>query len=154
MLRSELYSPEGRHVATWNSTLNTNQNIVGLFYNHADWLGTERVRTNSSATAIEWCTDTPYGMNLTCTNPQADLSPMHFTGLQLDPETGMSHTLNRQYPMNLARWLTPDPAGLKAVKLQDPQTWNMYAYVRNNPTTLVDPKGTDYCAIIGGGVKP
>ena len=83
-----------------------------------------------------------------------DASRHKFTGLQLDPETGMSHTLNRQYPMNLARWLTPDPAGLKAVKLQDPQTWNMYAYVRNNPTTLVDPKGTDYCAFIGGGVKP
>jgi hypothetical protein len=37
--------------------------------------------------------------------------------------------------------MSPDPAGEAAVKLDDPQTWNMYAYVRNNPTTLTDPTG-------------
>ena len=61
LLRSEIYTPEGRQMATWNSN--------GLFYNHADWLGTERVRTNSGGTAVEWCSDTPYGMNLACTTP-------------------------------------------------------------------------------------
>ena len=30
---------------------------------------------------------------------------------------------------------------MKVVRLDDPQTWNMYAYVRNNPTTLTDPSG-------------
>jgi hypothetical protein len=35
----------------------------------------------------------------------------------------------------------PDPAGKGAVHVDDPQTWNMYAYVRNNPTTLTDPSG-------------
>ena len=143
MLRSELYTPQGRHVATWNSTLNTNQNIVGLFYNHADWLGTERVRTNSSGTAVEWCTDTPYGMNMAC-GGQSDSSSMHYAGLQYDPETAMSHALNRQLTMNRGRWLTPDPIGKDAAHLDDPQTWNMYAYVRNNPTTLTDPSGNDW----------
>jgi len=41
----------GRHVATYN---NVGSN-TGLFFNHADWLGTERVRTNASGTAFEWC---------------------------------------------------------------------------------------------------
>jgi hypothetical protein len=27
--------------------------------------------------------------------------------------------------------------------MTDPQTWNMYGYVRNNPMTLVDPSGLD-----------
>lgn len=35
----------------------------------------------------------------------------------------------------------PDPGGVNAVRLDDPQTWNMYAYVRNNPATLNDPTG-------------
>src|SRR5207249_171822 len=41
----------------------------------------------------------------------------------------------------LGRWITPDPGGKNVVHLGDPQTWNMYAYVRNNPTTLTDPTG-------------
>jgi len=37
--------------------------------------------------------------------------------------------------------MTPDPGGRKVVKLDNPQTWNMYAYVTDNPTTLNDPSG-------------
>ena len=139
LLRTELYSPDGRHVATLEGN---NWSTSNLFFNHADWLGTERVRTNYSGTAVQGCTDTPYGMNMAC-NPVngADISPIHFTGLEYDPETGMSHALNRQYPMQLGRWLTADPAGKSAAHPDDPQTWNMYTYVRNNPTTRTDPTG-------------
>ncbi len=42
--RAELYTPQGRHVAT----LNPGATGGPLFYNHADWLGTERVRTTPS----------------------------------------------------------------------------------------------------------
>ncbi len=40
----------------------------------------------------------------------------------------------------------PDPAGLAAVDLTNPQTWNRYAYVANNPLSTVDPLGM-YCAL-------
>ena len=30
-----------------------------------------------------------------------------------------------------------------ALPCSDPQTWNMYAYTRNNPTTLTDPSGLE-----------
>jgi RHS repeat-associated protein len=68
---------------------------------------------------------------------------MHQTFAQLpdyDSETDQYNTPNRHYNPT-GRWLSPDPAGKKAVKLDDPQTWNMYAYVRNNPTTSTDPTG-------------
>jgi hypothetical protein len=42
------------------------------------------------------------------------------------------------------RWLVPDPAGLAAVDITNPQTWNRYAYVANNPLSNVDPLGTDF----------
>lgn len=39
------------------------------------------------------------------------------------------------------RWLSPDPAGLRAVTLVQPQSWNRYAYVSNAPLTASDPLG-------------
>src|SRR5208283_2251106 len=57
-----------------------------------------------------------------------------------DPEIDEYNTANRYYsPMG--RWMSPDPGGVKVVRLDDPQTWNMYAYARNNPTTVTDPSG-------------
>jgi hypothetical protein len=41
------------------------------------------------------------------------------------------------------QWISPDPAGLGAVDPGNPQTWNRYAYVMNNPLTLIDPTGLD-----------
>jgi RHS repeat-associated protein len=70
---------------------------------------------------------------------------MHQTFAQLpdyDSETDQYNTPNRHYNPT-GRWLSPDPGGVKVVKLDDPQTWNMYAYVRNNPTTATDPTGLD-----------
>ena len=45
--------------------------------------------------------------------------------------------------------LVPDPAGLAAVDLTNPQTWNRYAYVANNPLSNVDPLGLD-CTTASG----
>ena len=58
-------------------------------------------------------------------------------------------TLHRDYEPTLGRWLSADssvdepvgPGGIKVVNLADPQTWNLYAYVTDNPTTLNDPTG-------------
>ena len=43
------------------------------------------------------------------------------------------------------RWASPDPAGLAAVDPSSPQSWNRYAYVRNNPLNRVDPLGMNDC---------
>ena len=138
LLRAELYLG-ARHVATYSNA----GSYTGLFFNHADWLGTERARTSyPSASLSETCMDTPYGMNTNCvTSAQLDISPMHFAGLQYDYETGQFHTLNRQYPAGLGRWLTPDRDGGHP---DDPQTLNRYAYVRNSPTALSDATGLDF----------
>jgi len=58
-----------------------------------------------------------------------------------DNETGLDWTAARFYTSNAGRWMTPDPGGLKVVHPDDPQTWNMFAYVGNSPTTLTDPTG-------------
>lgn len=44
----------------------------------------------------------------------------------------------RHYSPKLGRFLSTDPAGIDPA---NPQSWNRYAYVRNNPFTYVDPDG-------------
>ena len=40
----------------------------------------------------------------------------------------------------VGRWLSPDPL---AGDVSNPQSLNRYAYVLNNPTSLIDPLGLD-----------
>jgi len=70
---------------------------------------------------------------------------------QRDVGTGLDYTLNRMYPSWQGRWLTPDPGGRGVVTLDDPQSWNLYAYVRNSPVTVTDPTGLAGCS--GGGTE-
>jgi RHS repeat-associated protein len=135
--RAEIYAG-GRHLATWNNN--------ATYFNHADWLGTERVRTKATDGSVcETITSLPFGdgQNISGNCGGGDSSPNHFTGLERDSESGLDHTLNRQYGSNFGRWLTPDPGGMKVVHLENPQSWNMYNYVLNNPLTLTDPLGLD-----------
>ncbi len=44
------------------------------------------------------------------------------------------------------RFTSPDPIPILGQKLLDPQQWNMYSYVRNNPLRFLDPTGMYICA--------
>jgi RHS repeat-associated protein len=55
----------------------------------------------------------------------------------------MFDTPNREYHPTQGRWITPAPSGLAAVDMTNPQTWNRYAYVNNNPLSYIDPTGLD-----------
>ena len=71
-----------------------------------------------------------------------------FTGMTSDTVTPSSNVydfLAREYGPQ-GRWPTPDPAGMAAVDPTNPQTWNRYAYVGNNPLAYVDPSGMNECA--------
>src|SRR5579863_5678675 len=100
------------------------------YFTFADWLGTERVRSTSSGALYGTCTSLPFGDGLTCTggNP----SPMHFTGKERDSESGLNNFGARYDSSQYGRFMTPDDIG-PGQHPEDPQTWNMYSYVRNNP---------------------
>jgi RHS repeat-associated protein len=69
-----------------------------------------------------------------------------FAGLSQDTLAGVNDSATRkQYP-NQGRWLSPDPAGLSAVDPSNPQTWNRYAYVENEPCDSIDPFGLSDCS--------
>jgi RHS repeat-associated protein len=64
-----------------------------------------------------------------------------FTGQDHDWESNLEHFWFRQYSSTQGRWMTPDPAGLGAVDPSNPQSWNQYSYVADNPVNFVDSLG-------------
>jgi RHS repeat-associated protein len=66
-----------------------------------------------------------------------------FTGKERDAETGLDYFGARYFSGAQGRFTSPDPDNLGAVK-SDPQSWNAYGYVRNNPLRFTDPLGLNY----------
>jgi RHS repeat-associated protein len=69
-----------------------------------------------------------------------------FTGKERDSESGLDNFGARYDSSSLGRFMSPDPLSRAGLPLDthDPQSWNAYAYVRNNPLNLTDPDGTNY----------
>jgi RHS repeat-associated protein len=68
-----------------------------------------------------------------------------FTGKERDAETGLDYFGARYYGSILGRFASPDPEQAAGFDhMHDPQSWNGYAYARNNPLIYVDPDGQNY----------
>jgi RHS repeat-associated protein len=111
------------------------------YFNRTDNLGTPRLSTDYTGAVqrTEGVLMGPFGDDFTET-----LSTLDFTGYAggfWDSENNGDHFGAREYQKTHGSWLSPDPAGLAAVNPWDPQTWNRYAYVGNNPTSFTDPTG-------------
>jgi RHS repeat-associated protein len=65
-----------------------------------------------------------------------------FTGKERDSESGLDNFGARYDSSQYGRFMSPDPGNYGA-DLTNPQSWNMYSYVLNNPLNLVDPDGLD-----------
>lgn len=67
-----------------------------------------------------------------------------FTGYERDNETGLDYAEARYYANLQGRFTGIDPL-LASGNLINPQSWNRYAYVGNNPLKFVDPTGMMQC---------
>ena len=122
---------------------------LGLHFHLEDWLGNRRVQTNAFGQTEETCANAPFGNGLICTSPEwapvtaDDATEPHFTGKERDTESGLDYFEARYYGSSMGRFISPDPSGLLAQSPADPQSWNLYAYARNNPLVNIDPTGLD-----------
>jgi RHS repeat-associated protein len=84
-----------------------------------------------------------------------------YTGYEFDATTGLNYAGVRYQTPLYGRFISQDPAFWKLdrldVQLVDPQSWNSYAYARNNPVTLTDENGEFWMesagAIASGGLS-
>src|SRR5580700_3731350 len=151
-----VYGPLGNKMALMNGTtvskvftpLSAGATAVytssGLsYYRHPDWLGSSRIASTPSRTVYYDGAYAPFGENYA----ETGTIDRNFTGQNQDLTPGSSGLLydflHREQHSTEGRWISPDPAGINAVDPTNPQSWNRYAYVLNNPLALTDPFGLD-----------
>jgi RHS repeat-associated protein len=156
-----LYSPLGKTAVMTGQTL-TSATIplpggTRLYYAtatnkqiwHKDWLGSVRlVSSFSSRTIVADRAVAPFGEpynvvtgggpGMFAENEQAIFAVSGSASQPYD-------TPNREVHPTQGRWLSPDPGGLAAVDISEPQTWNRYTYVGNTPMSTTDPLGLKSC---------
>jgi RHS repeat-associated protein len=86
------------------------------------------------------------GMSVTAVDKQS----MKFTAKERDAETGLDYFEARYFSGAQGRFTSPDwsaePQPVPYADLSDPETLNLYSYIRNNPLSRNDPDG--HCCLI------
>lgn len=120
-------------------------------FQHQDYLGTERMRTSYNGAVDGTFMSLPFGDGYSSSGNDHDA--YHFAMLDHDGSSDTDHAQFRQYANTSGRWMSPDPyAG--SYDSSDPQSFNRYDYVENNPLALVDPTGQDPCIEPGSLTEP
>lgn len=137
-LTSEYVFFGGTRVARRDSPSNN------IFYYFGDQLGTSRAIVQSGQTSPCYDADFfPFGGEhaLVNTCPQN----YKFTGKERDSESNLDNFEARYYSSQIGRMQSPDPLSVSSnmADSENPQSWNMYSYVLNNPLSATDPDGLD-----------
>ena len=118
----------------------TNPSTGTARYYFGDNLGSTRRLRNASKTSLGLYEYQPYGEMYA----ESGATPKYkFAGMYYSPDLAYYYTLNRFYNPTLARWTTRDPLGM----VDGP---NVYGYVEEDPTSVVDPLGESAEALCMG----
>lgn len=109
--------------------------VTGLRYLTADHLGSTRLVTDAAGAEVDRHDFRPFGQEW----PERPIVlNTLFTGKERDAESGLDYFGARYLSAAQGRFTSPDRV---EGQLENPQSWNKYAYVKNNPLALVDPDG-------------
>jgi RHS repeat-associated protein len=115
------------------------------FYDN-DHLGGVNVITDGNGARCQLNEYDPWG---SVSKQDGNCDPTHkFTGKELDPETGLYYYGGRYYDPEISRFISADPF---VQDPDEPQNFNRYSYVDNNPINYIDPSGYFYMSKSGGG---
>ena len=140
-----VYNIVGQLVAEYTDVL---PETSGTSFITSDALGSTRLVTGSNKEVKERHDYLPFGEEIPAGYSARssvigfgiDKVRQKFTGKERDNETGLDFFGARYLASAQGRFVAPDPL-LSSGSLTDPQTWNRYAYVLNNPLKFTDPTG-------------
>jgi RHS repeat-associated protein len=111
-------------------------------YYHQDHLGSARLTTTTGGWPNWSGTFLPFGQEW---NPQLIVNHYKFTGKERDSESTLDNFGARYYSSSLGRFVSADwstiPTPVPYANFTNPQTLNLYGYVKNNPLSSTDPDG-------------
>jgi RHS repeat-associated protein len=96
-----------------------------------------RLITDNSGNVISRHDYEPFGVEIAPVVETAN-NTHRFTGHERDASTGYDYMHYRSYGSNLGRFMKPDNITGNPL---NPQSWNLYSYVRGNPVNFNDPTG-------------
>jgi RHS repeat-associated protein len=114
------------------------------YYRHPDWVGSSRFASTPTRGLYYDGAYAPFGEPYA----QTGTTDVAFTGMNQDTSANVYDFPAREYGIQ-GRWPSPDPSGMASVRPSNPQSWNRYAYVLNNPLANIDPSGLD-CLVADG----
>ncbi|MBK9172244.1 MAG: RHS repeat-associated core domain-containing protein [Chloracidobacterium sp.] len=128
-----------------------------------DQLGSPRVLVDSLGQVVSRRDFMPFGEEIfpdgvhrttSLKYTYADNVRQKFTGYERDNESGLDFAQARYFAYNHGRFTSPDDF-FNDSHVSNPQSWNLYAYVRNNPLSFIDPTGmmTDFIDVGTGERK-
>jgi len=144
-----VYNASGQLVAEYTATAPTNPTIS---YLTSDTLGTPRINTDANGQVTARHDYMPFGeeiFNFGGRNSQAGIDAKYqqndnirqkFTSKERDEESGLDYFEARYYSSSFGRFASIDPL-MASGNAVDPQTWNRYIYVSNNPLRYIDDNG-------------
>ncbi len=122
---------------------------AGVSWVHQDPVTKSQRVTNSSGTGTSTIDVDPWGGETASSSNQA-FQPHRFTTYERDSNTD-DEAMMRRYSGKWHRFHQPDPYG-GSYDFTDPQSFNRYSYVQNDPVNFVDPSGLMPC--IPGDINP
>ncbi|MEO8682345.1 MAG: RHS repeat-associated core domain-containing protein [Vicinamibacterales bacterium] len=111
-----------------------------VVYYHTDAIGSVRMITDATGAVVGRYDYLPFGEPWP-TTPPSPADVRQFAGKERDAETGLDYFGARYYRSSSGRFTTVDPSLDIQKALLDPQLWNRYSYVTNNPLQFRDPDG-------------
>jgi RHS repeat-associated protein len=122
------------------SLRNTGEKGSGAYWIHEDPITKSKRVTNSLGTVVSTVELDPWGADTPRSN-NAAFQPKKFTTYERDGNKS-DEAMFRRYNRYHSRFDQPDPYD-GSYSLTNPQSFNRYAYVRNDPVNLVDPTGLE-----------
>jgi RHS repeat-associated protein len=130
----------------------SNGQLIAMRYIHTDNLGSISVLTDQNGNVAQQLSYDPWGKtrmpNGADGQPPASQTNLGFTGQEEVPVGGLVHLNGRVYDPLFGRMISADPT---VPDPSNPQAWNRYSYVGNDPLTFTDPSGFSWLSSFFSG---